>query len=233
MRVLVAGATGGLGRRLVPALVEAGHEVVGTTRSPGKIDRLEQSGARGIVVDGLDRDAVHRAVATVSPDVVIHQLTALASMRSLRHFDRQFEQTNSLRTTGVDILLDAARASGARRFIAQSFTGWTNPRTGSAVKTEDDPLDPHPVPDSARTLTAIAYLEDAVTSAEGIEGLALRYGGFYGPGNALGRGGEILAMVDKRRFPIVGDGSGVWSMIHIDDAARATTLAVDRGRRGV
>lgn len=233
MRVFVAGATGALGKRLVPMLVKAGHDVVGTTRSRDKVPLLRSAGADPVVLDALDEAAVHEAVARAEPEVVVHQLTALASVAGLRNFDRAFAPTNRLRTTALDILLDAARAAGSKRFIAQSFTGWTNPRSGTLVKTEEDPLDPHPSARTSETLGAIARLEATVTGAAGVDGLVLRYGGFYGPGNALSRGGEVYELVRRHRFPIVGSGAGVWSLIHIDDAARATALAVDRGASGV
>jgi nucleoside-diphosphate-sugar epimerase len=234
MRIFVAGATGAVGRRLVPALVAAGYEVVGTTRSAGRADALRAAGAEPVVLDPLDRDAVAAAVAQASPDVVIHQLSALADAEpDFKRFDQQFAQTNVLRTKGLDYLLDAARASGARRFIAQSFTGWPNERAGGPVKTEQDPLDPNPAAGSRESLAAIKHLESAVTGAEGIEGVVLRYGFFYGPGTPFERGEPIVELLRKRKFPIVGGGTGVWSFVHIDDVAGATVAAVERGAPGV
>lgn len=234
MRVFVAGATGAVGRKLVPALVAAGYEVTGTTRSAGKAEAVRAAGAEPVVLDPLDADAVAAAVAAARPEVVIHQLSALGGTEaSFKHFDQQFAETNVLRTKGLDPLLAAAQASGARRFIAQSFTGWSNPRTGGPVKTEQDPLDPHPAAESRETLAAIRHLESAVTGASGIEGLALRYGLFYGPGTGFERGGEMFEMVRNRKIPIVGGGTGVWSFIHMDDLAGATVAAVERGAPGV
>jgi nucleoside-diphosphate-sugar epimerase len=214
-------------------LLNAGHHVVGTTRSPQRAAALQAAGAEPVVLDALDRDAVRAAVTAAKPDVVVHQLTALAGPADLRRFDAYFAATNRLRTQGTDNLLAAARAAGAHRFLAQSFTGWPNPRTGSSVKTEQDPLDPNPTRPARRTLAAIAHLESAVTTAGDLQGLVLRYGTLYGPGTALGAGGELLAMVRSRRLPIVGGGTGVWSFVHIDDAAAATLLAIDHGAPGL
>jgi nucleoside-diphosphate-sugar epimerase len=232
MRIFLAGATGAVGTRLVPQLVAAGHHVVGTTRHPDRADRLRAAGAEPAVLDPLDAAAVQAAVAAAAPDVVVHQLTALAAVGNLRRFDREFAATNRLRTEGTDLLLAAARAAGVRRVVAQSFGGWPYARQGGPVKDEDDPLDPAPAPQAARTLAAIRHLEAAVTGYG--EGLALRYGGFYGPGTSLGPdGGAHVDAVRRRRFPIVGDGGAVWSFCHIDDAAAATVAAVERGAPGV
>ena len=233
MRVLLAGATGALGRRLLPKLIDAGHDVVGTTRSAEKLAGLEAAGAQGVVMDGLDRTSVGQAVAGTEPEVVIHQLTALSTMGNLKKFDEEFAETNRLRTTGTDHLLAASRAAGAKRFIAQSYTGWPNERTGDRIKDETSPLDPTPTAVSARTVDAIRYLEETVTSATDMEGLVLRYGSFYGPGTGLANGGVLLKMVAKRKLPVVGGGAGVWSFCHIDDAASATLAAVTRGAPGV
>jgi nucleoside-diphosphate-sugar epimerase len=233
MRIFVAGATGALGRRLVPLLVEGGHQVTGMTRTAGKAAGLRAAGADPVVADALDRDAVLRAVVAARPEVVVHQLTALAGMTSMRRFDREFALTNRLRTEGTDHLLEAARAAGARRFVAQSFAGWPFARVGGPVRTEDDPLDPDPPAQLRRTLDAIRHLEAAVCGTEGLEGVVLRYGGFYGPGTSAGAGGSTLEELRRCRFPIVGDGGGVWSFIHIDDAATATAAAIGRGAPGV
>ncbi|HEV3498666.1 MAG TPA: NAD(P)-dependent oxidoreductase [Actinomycetes bacterium] len=233
MRIFVAGATGALGRRLVPLLVERGHQVTGMTRSPGKAAGLRAAGAAAVVADALDRDDVLRVVAAARPEVVVHQLTDLAGTTNLKKFDAGFAATNRLRTEGTDNLLAAARAAGARRLVAQSFAGWPFARLGGPVKTEEDPLDPDPPAELRRTLDAIRHLEAAVLGAEGIEGLVLRYGGFYGPGTSVGAGGYMLEDLRRRRLPIVGAGTGVWSFIHIDDAAAATVAAVERGVPGI
>jgi nucleoside-diphosphate-sugar epimerase len=230
MKVLLAGASGALGTELLPRLVAAGHEVVATTRTPSKQEAIRAAGARPVVLDALDPEAVACVVAAAEPEVIVHQLTALSAALDLRHFDRSFEQTNRLRTEATDHLLAAGRAVGVRRVIAQSYAGWPYGRAGGPVKTEADPLDSTPVAGMRRTLAAIRHLEQAVVGAGGI---VLRYGGFYGPGTSLGPGGEHLDLVRRRRFPIVGDGGGVWSFVHIADAAAATVQAVSRGRTGI
>ena len=233
MKIFLAGASGVVGARLLPMLVEAGHEVVGTTRTAAKFGPLEKAGAQPVAMDGLDRDSVMHAVTEAKPDVVVHQLTALTNVSNMKKFDAEFAMTNKLRTIGTDNLLAAAREAGVSRVIAQSYAGWPNERTGGPVKTEDDPLDPHPVPPAQETLAAIRYLEQVVPAAEELDGIVLRYGTFYGPGTGFGEGGAILEMVRRRRLPIVGGGGGVWSFVHIDDAAQATVSAVVRGSRGV
>ena len=233
MRIFVAGATGALGRRLVPLLVADGHQVTAMTRSPGKAAGLRAAGAEPVVADALDREAVLGVIAAARPEVLVPELTDLAGATDLRRFDAGFAATNRLRVEGTDHLLEAARAAGARRLVAQSFAGWPFARVGGPVKTEDDPLDPDPPAELRRTLDAIRHLEAAVLSAEGIEGVVLRYGGFYGPGTSAGVGGSMLDDLRRRRFPIVGAGGGVWSFVHIDDAATATVAAVERGAPGV
>ncbi|HWF51982.1 MAG TPA: NAD(P)-dependent oxidoreductase [Solirubrobacteraceae bacterium] len=232
MKVFIAGATGAIGTQLVPRLVAHGHEVVGMTRSESKQAALRELGAVPVIADALDPDEVAGAVAAAAPDVIIHELTALPTIDP-RHFDRSFALTNRLRTEGTDHLLSAARAVGVARFIAQSYTGWPNSRTGGPVKSEEDPLDPTPVKDMSETLAAIRHLESVVSGADWTEGIVLRYGAFYGPGTSMWHGGEQFELVRKRRFPVVGDGSGVWSFVHIEDAAEATLLAVEQGERGV
>jgi nucleoside-diphosphate-sugar epimerase len=231
MRVFVAGATGVIGRQLVPQLVEAGHHVIGSTRSSAKASWLAEAGATAAVMDPLDRGQVLTAVMRVEPDAVIHELTALRGGASLRRFDRSFAQTNVLRTRGLDILLEAARAAGASRFLAQSYTGWPNAREGGPVKTEDDRLDPSPPKAMRESLAAIRYLEAAVPRAEGLDGLALRYGALYGPGTNMAE--EYAVLIRRRKFPIIGDGAGVWSFVHVADAAAATVAALDHGGPGV
>ena len=231
MRIFVAGATGALGRRLVPLLVAGGHQVTAMTRSPAKADGLRAAGAEPVVADALDRDAVLRGGHRRPP----RGGGAPAHRPGRRHQPPQvrrsgFAATNRLRTEGTDHLLTAARAAGARRFVAQSFAGWPFARVGGPVKTEDDPLDPDPPAELRRTLDAIRHLEAAVLGAEGIEGVVLRYGGFYGPGTSAGAGGYMLDDLRRRRFPIVGAGIGVWSFVHIDDAATATARRRRAGR---
>jgi nucleoside-diphosphate-sugar epimerase len=233
MRIFLAGASGVVGRRLVPLLVGNGHYVVGTTRTPSKTDAIRSLGAEPMVLDALDRAQVMRAVEVSHPDVVVHQLTALSTMKSMRKMDEELALTNRLRTEGTDHLLGAAQSAGARRFVAQSFIGFTNIREGGRVKTETDPLDPHPPGAAKKTLAAIRQLETMVTAAPHLTGIILRYGNFYGPGTAIAPGGAMWEMVRRRKFPIAGDGAGVWSFIHIDDVANATRLAIENGPAGI
>ena len=228
MRVFVAGATGVIGRYLVPGLVAAGHEVTAGTRSALKANQLKGQGATPVIVDGLDREAVLKAVMAAQPEVIIHQMTALASMRSFRNFDKKFAVTNKLRSAGTDYLLEAAGMAGTRRLIAQSFIGWNNARSGGPVKTEQDPLDPHPVAGTAKTMAAIRHLEEAVPT-QVTEGLVLRYGGLYGHGAS----DVMLEVVRKRQMPVVDGGTGIWSFTEVTDAAAATIAAVTKGAPGL
>jgi 2-alkyl-3-oxoalkanoate reductase len=231
LRIFIAGASGVLGRRLVPQLVARGHHVIGTTRS--NADLVRELGADPVVVDPLDRAALTAAVVAAEPDVVVHQLTALSGIGMTRNFDKLFAETNRLRTEGTDNLIAAARAAGARRLVWQSYAGWPYAREGGAVKDEDAPLDPDPPSDIRETLAAIRHLETAVTGAEGMEGVVLRYGGFYGPGTSIDAGGDHVELIRKRRFPVAGSGAGVWSLVHIDDAAAATVAAIEGGPTGI
>ena len=231
MRVFVAGATGAIGRQLVPRLVRAGHEVTGMTRHASKQEVLRELGAVPVVADALDAEHVADAVGRARPDAVVHQLTAIGAM-DMRHFDRAFATTNRLRTEGTDHLLSAAQAVGVERFVAQSFFAMYA-RTGGPVKTEEDAFDSSPAREMRETVAAIRHLEQAVLGATWTEGIVLRYGGFYGPGTSLGPGGDQLEAVRKGRMPLVGGGTGVWSFIHVADAAEATVAALERGRRGV
>ena len=234
MKIFVAGATGALGRPLVAQLVKNGHEVTGMTRSESKQDLLRELGARPVVADALDPDAVARAVAEAEPDVIVHQLTAIGAFNP-RRMERDFAATNRLRTEGTDHLLAAGRAVGVKRFVAQSFAPWPYARTGGMVKSEDDPLDTTPPAQVRTTLEAILYLERAVTGADWTEGIALRYGGFYGPGTSVSLNplGEQVEMIRARKLPLAGKGTAVWSFIHIEDAAAATVEAIEHGKRGV
>jgi nucleoside-diphosphate-sugar epimerase len=235
MKVFVAGASGALGRQLVPQLVAAGHDVVGMTRTPDKAGTLHALGARPVVADALDPDAVARVVAEAEPEVIVHELTALTGDLDLKH-PAFFATTNRLRTEGTDHLLAAGRAVGIRRFVAQSIATYTTyARTGGPVKTEDDPLDPDPPGVMRANLDAVRHLEGAVTGLDGAEGVVLRYGAFYGPGTGISADPDaaLVKALRKRQFPIVGDGGGVWSFVHIEDAASATAAAVDGGAPGV
>lgn len=225
MRVFVAGASGAIGSRLVPQLTARGHDVIGTFQSPGRGERVRAFGAQPIRLDLLDAGAVRKAVLEAKPEAIVHEATALTNLRDFKHFDRSFAQTNRLRTEGTDALLAAAREAGVRRFVAQSFASMRYAREGGPVKTEDDSLDPTPVAAMRETAAAMRHLDAAVTGAGGI---ALRYGGFYGDPND-----GMLEAVRKGMFPIVGDGGGVFSFVHLEDAAAATVLTLEHGRTGI
>jgi nucleoside-diphosphate-sugar epimerase len=233
MRVFVAGATGAIGRQLLPRLVAEGHEVHGMTRSESKRALLSELGAVPEVADALDPDQVAEAVARAKPEVIVHELTAIGPVNP-RHLDRDFAQTNRLRTEGTDHLLLAGQAVGVRRFVAQGVAGYgAYARTGGPVKSEDDPLESTPARAMRETAAALRHLEQAVLGAGWTEGIVLRYGVFYGPGTTLAPGEEQFELVRKRKFPLVGDAGGVWSFIHVADAAEATVAAVECGSRGV
>jgi nucleoside-diphosphate-sugar epimerase len=220
MRVFVAGASGALGRRLVPQLIDAGHEVVGTHRSPGTTELLRKLGAKPVRLDLLDAQAVRQAVLAHEPEAIIHEATALGNAKWGRSFDKVFAPTNALRTRGTDALLAAGREAGVRRFVAQSVASFGRyAREGGPVKTEDDPVDQSPPIHTEQSVAAVNHLEQAVTDFGGI---ALRYGVFYGDASD-----GTIAPLRKRQFPLIGDGRGVWSWIHLDDAAAATALAVE------
>ncbi|MFE0672165.1 NAD-dependent epimerase/dehydratase family protein [Streptomyces sp. NPDC058867] len=226
MRVFVAGGAGTLGRRLVPLLVARGHEVTATTRSAARLGEVERLGARGVVMDGLDAMSVGEAVALARPDAIVHQMTAITGPPDIRRIDRWFATTNRLRTEGTDHLLAAAEATGVPHVVAQSYGAWNGPREGGWVKTEEDPPDPMTGTPAEPVMAAVRHVEDAVTKAGGA---ALRYGAFYGKGAT----DDQVALVRKRRFPLVGKGTGHCSWIHVDDAASATALALERRARGV
>ena len=219
MRVFVAGASGALGSRLVPQLIDAGHDVIGTHNSPASAELVRKQGAKPALLDLRDAGAVRTAVLESEPEAIVHQATALANAKWGRNFDKVFATTNELRTTGTDALLAAAREAGVRRFVAQSFASYRYARAGGPVKSEDDPLDPTPPANAQQSFAAMAYLEQTVTEAGGI---ALRYGLFYGAAND-----GLIDPVRRRQFPIVGDGGGIMSFIHLDDAAAATVLALE------
>ncbi len=229
MRVFVTGATRALGRHLVPGLVAAGHQVTATTRTPSKVAQLRAAGAEPVILDGLDREAVIAAVRAASPEVIVHQMTALAGMRSLRNPDKAFAATNELRTRGTDNLLAAAAGAGARRVIAQGYAGpGPDQRSGGGLKTEDDPPGWRPIRSAAQMQAAISHVDTAVP-AGAAEGIVLRYGSFYGPGAS----DFLVEMLRKRQLPVIGGGTGVWSFIEITDAAAATVAAVGQGAPGV
>jgi nucleoside-diphosphate-sugar epimerase len=233
MKVLVAGAGGVIGRQLLPRLAKNGHQVVGLTRSPEKAELVRALGAEPVIADALDAEQVARAVAEAEPEAIVHELTALSDSIDIRHFERSLEPTNRLRTEATDHLLSAGRAVGVKRFLAQSYAGWPQERSGSWVKSEEDPLDPSPAPAMRRGQEAIRHLEEAVVGADWTVGIVLRYGGFYGPNTSLAADGEHTELIRARKFPVVGDGAGVWSFVHVGDAAEATVAALERGERGI
>jgi nucleoside-diphosphate-sugar epimerase len=232
LKVFVAGATGAIGKQLVPRLVAAGHEVVGMTHKESNRALVAQLGASPIVANALDADQVADAVRRANPDVIVHELTAIGPLLDTRHFDRAFALTNRLRTEGTDYLLSAGRGIGVRRFVAQSYFAFYA-RQGGPVKSEDDAPDLSPPRQMRKSVAAIRHLEKAVLGAEWTEGIVLRYGAFYGPGTSLAAGSQQLELVRSGKFPLVGNGGGVWSFVHIADAAAATVAAVEHGRRGI
>jgi 2-alkyl-3-oxoalkanoate reductase len=232
MRIFVAGATGAVGSRLVPLLIAAGHSVVGLTRVSAKADAIRQTGAEAAVADASNRAAIVAVVSGARPDVIVHEMTSLSAANDLRRLDRSFALTNRLRTEGLNNLLAAARQAGTPRVVAQSFCGWPYARQGSLVKSEDDTLDPEPPRELRRSLEAIRYLEHAVTTSRETAGVVLRYGAFYGPNTGL-FDGPFIDRLRRRRVPLIGDANGWWSFLHVDDAAAATAIAIERGASGI
>lgn len=232
MKVFVAGATGAIGKRLVPLLAENGFEVIAMTRSAAKARMLFDLGAEPIVADGLDRAAVRKAVTNTEPEVVVHQMTSLAGVSSFKRLDEALAGTNRLRTAGTDYLLEAAKAAGVRRVIAQTY-GVGSYADGAPVRTEADQPTASPPPSMRLTIAAIRHVESIVPAAEATEGVVLRYGAFYGPGTSIAVDGDLVELVQKRKFPIVGSGAGIWSFVHVDDAAAATLAAIKRGGPGI
>jgi nucleoside-diphosphate-sugar epimerase len=231
MRVFVAGATGAVGRELVPALISAGHTVAGLTRSIAKAETIKRMGAQPVVADVFDAPSIRQAFIAFQPEIVIHEMTGLGGMTDYTHFDRSFAATNRLRTEGTDLLLLAAREVGVRRFVAQSFCGWPFARSGGAIKSESETLDPDPPAEQRRTLEAIEYLERTVTASRAPEGIVMRYGSLYGVDTGILEP-DMIDLIRRRRMPLIGDGGGWWSFLHVEDAASATVAAVDRGAPG-
>lgn len=232
MKVFVAGATGAIGKRLVPRLVAAGHDVIAMTPTREKERALRDAGTEPVVADGLDRVGVMQALMRTEPEAVIHEMTGLTGMGNVKNFDKEFALTNRLRSEGTDHLLEGAIAAGARRFVVQSFGNWNYERAGVGPKSEEAPFDPSPPDKQRQSLTAIRHLERVVLGAEELAGIALRYGNLYGPGTGFSREGDTATMLRKRRFPMIGDGGGIWSFIHVDDVVTATIAALERGTAG-
>jgi 2-alkyl-3-oxoalkanoate reductase len=232
MRVFIAGATGAIGRRLVQRLVAKGHSVIGLTHSPERASFIDSLGAEPAIADGLDPTAIKQVVDAAKPQIIVHEMTELSGTSDLRKFDRAFAQSNQLRTKGTDNLLAAGREAGMVRFVAQSYCGWPYARTGGPIKTESDPLDPDPPRELRRSLDAIRYLEHTVTHTVRPQGIVLRYGTFYGQGTGM-LDASVLGQIRRHRMPLIGDGGGWWSFLHIDDAAEATALAIESDKTGI
>ena len=233
MKVFVAGATGAVGKQLVPRLISSGHKVIGMTRSAEHVGLIRQMGAEPVLADALDRDATIRAVVGAKPDVVVHQLTALAGLKNLKNFDDGFAVTNRLRTEGTDNLLSGAHEAGTSLFLAQSYGGWTFAPDGPPLKTESSPFITNPPVKQRRSLEAIEHVEQTVANAQGLVGTVLRYGNFYGPGTGFARDGDLTIAIRKRQLPVIGSGAGVWSFIHSSDAATAVLAAMQARKPGV
>ena len=231
LRIFLAGATGTIGFPLLRILAAGGHQVVGTTRSSRKLDVIRKTGAEAVLLGGLDVGAVRSAVEAFRPDVIVHQMTALSGMRDLRQFDLGFAETNRLRTEGLDHLIDAARAVGCKKIVAQSFCGWPYARVGGPIKTEEDPLDDRPPNNARRTLEALRHVESLARDSD-LEGVVLRYGVFYGPNTGILHT-DVLGQIRRRSFPLFGNGGGWWSFVHADDAASATAIAVEHASAGL
>ena len=234
MRIFIAGASGAIGSHLVPQLVARGHEVVGTTRSAAKTGALRALGAEPVIVDALDPDSVADAVAKAEPEVIVDELTALSGPVTSRNAKLAVAATNRLRTEGTDHLLAAGRAVGVRKFVAQSNFAWME-RTGGTVADETGRIEPNPPADAEALVAALRHLEDAVTGITWADGIVLRYGGFYGLGTGIEAAPDAVmaGLIRKRRFPVVGGGAGIASLVHIADAASATVAAIERGRPGI
>lgn len=234
MKIFVLGSTGVVGVNLIPLLIEKKHDVAALVSSSQKIKAAEAMGVEGVAADVFNKDELTSLVKKIRPEVIIHQLTALKGVTgNFRNFDKEFEMTNRFRTEVTDTLLNVAVEAGTKRFIAQSFCGWPFARTGGPVKSEEDPLDPDPPASFRKTHAAIRYLEDRVKEAKNVEALALRYALFYGPGTGISKDSVIINQVRKRKMPVVGDGTGIWSFIHIKDAAQATVMALTDGEPGL
>jgi nucleoside-diphosphate-sugar epimerase len=233
MRIFLAGASGAIGQTLIPLLVEQQHEVFGSFRNPANTARVQALGATPVVLDALDGQAVHDRIAEIRPQVVIHQLTAIPARLDLRHIDREFEMTNRLRTEGTRNLASASVHAGVEKFIAQSFAGWPYARRGITLKTEEDDLDPSPPPQMKAILDAIETLEHTVVREQGFTGIVLRYGPLYGPHSSIASDGAMVDEIRHHKVPVIGQGTGVWSFLHLHDAATATVAALTHGQRGI
>ena len=233
MKVFLAGASGAIGQTLIPLLVEQGHEVFGAFRNPAHAGQVESLGATPVMVDALDGQAVADRMAEIRPQAVIHQLTAIPARLDLRHIDRDFEMTNRLRIEGTRNLATAAVKAGVEKFLAQSFAGWPYARRGITLKTEEDDLDPSPPPQMKAMLDAIEMLEHTTVREQGFTGVVLRYGPLYGPHSSIAKDGTMVEEIRQHKVPLIGQGTGVWSFLHLHDAATATVAALTHAQRGI
>jgi nucleoside-diphosphate-sugar epimerase len=234
MKIFVLGSTGVIGKNLIPLLVDRKNEVSALVRSSGKVKVVEDMGAKAVIADVFNKEALARVIKKAEPEVIIHQLTALATFTgNFKKFDKEFELTNRFRTEVADTLLNLAKDIGTKRVIVQSFCGWPFARVGGPLKTEEDPLDTKPPSSFTRSLEAIKHLEKAVKESEKVEALALRYGFFYGPGTSIAKDSSMVELIRRNRLPVVGNGAGIWSFLHIRDAARATVAALTNGSPGI
>jgi len=232
MRIFIAGATGVLGRNLIPRLLQRGHSVVGTSSTKERLQELERMGSEAILMNGLDRESVLRAVSAAQADVVVNQMTALASVQSYRNFDKEFELTNRLRSEGTAYLLEAARQNGVRKIVVQSFGGWPQQAGSAIANPEETPYATDLPARMKNSHRAIQQMEEMVLSSQSPVGVVLRYGFFYGPGTSFDSTASTMEVVRKGKFPIIGKGTGVWSFIHIEDAAEATRIAIEDAPAG-
>ena len=234
MKIFVLGGTGVIGKNLIPLLVEKRHEVTALVRSSEKAKLVEDMGAEAVKANVFDKEELTKVIRKAEPEVIIHQLTALATFSgNFRNFDKEFKMTNRFRSEVTDTLLNIAKDIGTKRFIAQSFCGWPFARVGGPIKSEEDPLDPEPPSSFRRSLDAIKHLEKSVRESQKVEALALRYGFFYGPGTSISKDGSIAEAIRKRRIPLIGNGAGVWSFLHIGDAVQSTVAALTNGSPGI
>lgn len=231
MKIFVAGATGAIGRPLIAQLLAKGHDVVALTRSREKAQTLAKQGVETVIADVFDADAVRAAISGVQPEVVIEQLTALPKTYTRESMSAAAALNRRLRLEGGANVLAAAQAAGVRRYLRQSIAFWAIPGTGLA--NESTPLALNASPAVAADADIVTTIEQRLLAIPRLEGIILRYGFLYGPGTWFAPDGDVAQQLRQQQFPIVGNGAGVWSWLHIDDAAIATVAAVERGHPGI